>query len=59
VEVNSDMTLLGEAMEELVNQGCSQFEGSGKADLHWRSDKRTSPRNVKSLEQLRKPSRSW
>jgi viroplasmin and RNaseH domain-containing protein len=53
-ENHSDMTLLGEAMEELVNQGRSQFEGSGKADLHWRSDKRTSLRNLKSLEQLRK-----
>jgi hypothetical protein len=37
-----------------VNQGRSQFEGSGKADLHWRSNKRTSLHNLKCLEQLRK-----
>lgn len=50
----NEMALLGEAMEELVNQGRSQMEGAAKADLHWRSGKRTSLRQIKSLESLRK-----
>jgi hypothetical protein len=50
----NEMALLGEAMEELVSQGRNQMEGAAKADLHWRSGKRTSLRQVKSLDMLRK-----
>jgi hypothetical protein len=51
---SNEMALLGEAMEELVSQGRNQMEGASKADLHWRSGKRTSLRQVKSLDALRK-----
>jgi hypothetical protein len=50
----NEMALLGEAMEELVSQGRNQSEGAAKADLHWRSGKCTSLRQVKSLDSLRK-----
>jgi hypothetical protein len=50
----NEMALLGEAMEELVSQGRNQMEGAAKADLHWRSGTRTSLRQVKSLDSLRK-----
>jgi hypothetical protein len=50
----NEMALLGEAMEELVSQGRSQMEGAAKADLHWRSGKRTFLRQVKNLDSLRK-----
>ena len=50
----NEMALLGEAVEELVSQGRNQAEGASKADLHWRSGKRTSLRQVKNLDSLRK-----
>jgi viroplasmin and RNaseH domain-containing protein len=50
----NEMALLGEAMEELVSQGRSQMEGAAKADLHWRSSKRTSLRQISGLDSLRK-----
>ena len=46
--------LLGETMEELVSQGWSQMEGAAKADLHCRSDKRTSLHQISGLNALRK-----
>jgi hypothetical protein len=49
-----EMALLGEAMEELVSQGRNQMEGAAKADLHWRSSKRTSFRQILGLDSLRK-----
>lgn len=50
----NEMALLGEAMEELVNQGRSNTEGAAKADLHWRSGKRTSLRQISGMDSLRK-----
>jgi hypothetical protein len=50
----NEMALLGEAMEELVSQGRNQNEGAAKADLHWRSSKRTALRQVKGAGMLRK-----
>lgn len=52
----NEMALLGAAMEELANQQSrNQNEGMAtKTDLHWQSGKRTSLRQVKSLEMLRK-----
>jgi hypothetical protein len=51
----NEMALLGEAMEELVSQqGRHHTEGATKADLHWKSGKRTSLRQVKNLDMLRK-----
>ena len=50
----NEMALLGEAMEELVNQGRSHTEGAAKADLHWRSGKRTSLRQISGMDSLRK-----
>ena len=48
------MALLGEAMEELVNQGRSHTEGATKADHHWRGGKRTSLRQISGMDSLRK-----
>ena len=50
----SEMTLLGEAMEELVNQRRLGGENAGRSDLHWRSDRRVSLSNIKSMVDLRK-----
>jgi hypothetical protein len=51
----NEMALLGAAMEELANQQSrDRAEGASRADLHWKSGKRTSLRQVKSLEMLRK-----
>ena len=50
----SEMTLLGEAMEELVNQRRVGGENAGRADLHWRSDRRVSLLNIKTMTDLRK-----
>jgi hypothetical protein len=50
----NEMALLGEAMGELVSQGRSQMGGATKSDLHWRSRKRTSLRQITGLNSLRK-----
>ena len=51
----NEMALPGAAMEELANeQNRNQYEGAKKTDLHWQSGKRTSLRQVKNLEMLRK-----
>ena len=49
---SSELTMLGEAMEELVNQKRHGGEQTGRADLHWRTDRRISLINVKSLGDL-------
>jgi len=50
----NEMALLGEAMEELASQQNREHtEGAAKADLHWKSGKRTSLRQIKSLDMLR------
>jgi hypothetical protein len=38
-ETSSEMSLLGEAMAELVNQKCGAMETSGQVDLHNRERK--------------------
>jgi hypothetical protein len=48
------LVFIGEALEEMVNKNCMDFEGVRKTDLHWRSLKRTALRNVNTLKQLRK-----
>jgi hypothetical protein len=53
-EGGNDMALLGAAMQEIVHQGRSITENSLKSDLNWRHSKRTSLRDVKSPEMLRK-----
>lgn len=50
----NDMALLGAAMQELVHQGRTTTENSMKSDLNWRSSKRTSLKELRSLEGLRK-----
>jgi hypothetical protein len=51
---SSEMGVLGEAMAELVNQKRGMAESSGRVDLHWRSEKRTSIRSLKNATELRK-----
>jgi hypothetical protein len=48
------LVFIGEALEEMVNQKCMDFEGIRKMDLHWRSLKRTALQNAKTLEKLYK-----
>ena len=50
----NDMALLGVAMQELVHQGRTTTENAMKSDLNWRSSKRTSLKEIRSMEQLRK-----
>jgi hypothetical protein len=50
----NSFVFIGEALEEMVNQKCMDFDGVRNTDLHWRSIKRTALRNVKNLELLRK-----
>jgi hypothetical protein len=54
-EVNNN-EVWGQALEELVYQGRGGGEeaGSRKTDLNWRAKKRTSLREIESLELLRK-----
>ena len=49
---SNEMTMLGEAMEELVNQKRHGGEQLGRSDLHWRTDRRISLQNIKSLNDL-------
>jgi hypothetical protein len=51
---SSEMGVLGEAMAELVNQKRGMSESTGRIDLHWRSEKRTSIRSLKNVTELRK-----
>jgi viroplasmin and RNaseH domain-containing protein len=51
---SNEMGVLGEAMAELVNQKRGMAESSGRVDLHWRSEKRTSIRSLKDVSELRK-----
>jgi viroplasmin and RNaseH domain-containing protein len=51
---SSEMGVLGEAMAELVNQKRGMADSAGRVDLHWRSEKRTSLRSIKSIDELRK-----
>ena len=53
-DASEELTILGEAMEELVNQRRQGGENFGRSDLHWRSDKRVTLGNVKSMTELRK-----
>ena len=53
-DASEELTVLGEAMEELVNQRRQGGENFGRSDLHWRSDKRVTLGNVKSMAELRK-----
>jgi hypothetical protein len=50
----NDMALLGAAMQELVHQGRTTTENSMKSDLNWRSSKRTSIKEIRGIEGLRK-----
>ena len=52
-DTSEELTILGEAMEELVNQKRQGGENFGRSDLHWRSDKRVTLGNIRSLEDLR------
>jgi hypothetical protein len=51
--VSNETQLLGEAMAELVNQNRGLME-VGRADLHWRGERKTALRTVRSLGDLRK-----
>jgi hypothetical protein len=53
-QASSELGILGEAVEELVNQRQGSSESSGRMDLHWRNKDRTSIRSIKSAETLRK-----
>ena len=51
----NEIALLGEAMEELVDQDRSQTAGAAKADLHWRSaGKSTQLRQISGMDLLHK-----
>jgi hypothetical protein len=50
---SSDVGMLGEALEELVTQNRGMAGRSGRSDLRWRNEKRTSIRNVTSEDKLR------
>jgi hypothetical protein len=53
-QASSELGILGEAVEELVNQRQGSSESSGRMDLHWRNKDRTSIRSIKNVEMLRK-----
>lgn len=53
-DTSGELTILGEAMEELVNQRRQGGESVGRSDLHWRSDKRVTLGNIKNQEDLRR-----
>jgi hypothetical protein len=48
----SDLSLMGDALSELANQGRTRLEGAGRTDLQWKSLKRTAIRQVKNLPSL-------
>jgi hypothetical protein len=50
---SSDVGMLGEALEELVTQNRGIAGKSGRSDLRWRSEKRTSIRSITSEAKLR------
>jgi hypothetical protein len=51
----NEMGVLGEAMAKLVNQKRGgTHDSSGRADLHWRSEKGTAIRSLKNVTKLHK-----
>jgi hypothetical protein len=50
---SSDVGILGEALEELVTQNRETAGKTGRSDLRWRSEKRTSVRGLTSEVKLR------
>jgi hypothetical protein len=50
---SSDVGMLGEALEELVTQSRGAAGKSGRSDLRWRNEKRTSIRSINSEIKLR------
>jgi hypothetical protein len=50
---SSDVGMLGEALEELVTQNRGMAGKTGRSDLRWRSEKRTSIRSITSEDKLR------
>jgi hypothetical protein len=48
-----DVGMLGEALEELVTQNRGMSGKTGRSDLRWRSEKRTSIRSITSEAKLR------
>jgi hypothetical protein len=50
---SSDVGILGEALEELVTQNRGMAGRTGRSDLRWRSEKRTSVRSITTEDKLR------